>query len=1058
MLTNLAKILHAEKGEEQPVLLLFGQGFLMGIYIYSYKIVAEALFLSRLETYLAEAMFVSAALGVISAIFFSYLQNRISFSKLTFLNLIIIFVFLGSIRLLYDVLDDKSIHVLVFVSFIMIQPIMSITLLNFWGIFGRIFDLRQSKRIVGGIDSGQLLAAFLTSLSIPFFAKFIVEIDFLFISLAAILLNMVLLSFIISKYDLEKHREEGERSKVSTKISGIMKEKYVFYLSIFLLLSIISFQFVHYSFLSVTKMYYPTETQLVSFLGYFSACIMILSLLLQTFVNERLIAMYGLKTTLLVLPIVLGVFTIVTIWVGSFFGYAAHSPAFIWFFLFISLSKLFSESLRESLETPSFKLFFMPLDIKIRFDIQAKVEGVINEFSRLIAGFIILVLGFLAFFKLIHYSVILVVVIIAWIWSTSKLYAEYRNNVKKKLQGQKADYEIKQKKQRQIKNIINDLEKDTVSGNIIFSLKLLEKWDLNLFRAYVNKLTTTSNKHVRKFALDIVNELRTTTPVNNRIFNLQKNNGSNFSLAKWFDSIGSDRNIDHHDLTLLLKSENKEDRKYLASILSRRAGHHGSSILMELLHDLDNSVKSAAIKSAASVRNKESFPILIEELKSPKFTDKAMDAFVEIGEEAFPALETAFYKSGQNIKIMLKILQIYGKVGGARAIGLLWEKIDYPDKKIIAQVLHSLGECDFLANESQVRRIKFAIDSDLANIAWNLKALESIPEGIGADLLKEAVEADIISSVKHIFMLLTMLYDTHSIQLVQENLFGKSGEGLTYAIELLDVFLSDDIKEKIIFMLDDVLESKELKKLQNYYPQRDLKFTETVRMVINRDYSLNNRWTKACAIHFIGENNITGYNMDLIANLFNPDLLIREISAWSMYQNDPSSYHLHINRLDIGSKKELESMINNNGSVKSRKMLRFEKIRLLGQIELFKYIPAFILSNVVEMSQDLYLEKGKEIHLDHENLEFIYALNQGRLELSHENGVKKIEEGKKLVGSFIELGDYLTIKALADSFLIKIEKEKFYDYMSSHMELVLHVLENVNKDLKTKQENEEALT
>jgi hypothetical protein len=63
-----------------------------------------------------------------------------------------------------------------------------------------------------------------------------------------------------------------------------------------------------------------------------------------------------------------------------------------------------------------------------------------------------------------------------------------------------------------------------------------------------------------------------------------------------------------------------------------------------------------------------------------------------------------------------------------------------------------------------------------------------------------------------------------------------------------------------------------------------------------------------------------------------------------------------------------------------------------------------------------------------------------------------------LVGGFIELGDYLTIKALADSFLIKIEKEKFYDYMSSHMELVLHVLENVNKDLKTKQENEEALT
>jgi ATP:ADP antiporter, AAA family len=1053
MLTNLAKILNAEKGEEQPVLLLFGQGFLMGIYLYSYKIVAEAIFLSRLEMYLAKAMFISAVLGVISALLYSYLQNRIAFSKISFLNLIIVFLFLGSVRTLYNVLDEKSMDVLAFVSFVMIQPIMSIAVLNFWGIFGRIFNLRQSKRIVGGIDSGQLLAAFFTSLSIPLFASYIGEIDFLFISLAAILLSIALMFYIKSKFNLEKHRVEGDRSRVKTRMSGIMKEKYVFYLSLFLLLSIISFQFVHYSFLSVTKIYYPTENQLVSFLGYFNASIMILSLLLQTFVNERLIAMYGLRTTLLVLPVVLGLFTFVSIWVGGLFGYTAESPAFIWFFLFVSLSKLFHESLRESLETPSFKLFFMPLDIKIRFNIQAKVEGVINEFSRLIAGFMILALGTLAFFELIHYSVILVVVIIAWIWSTSKLYSEYRINVKKKLQGQKADTEIKQKKQRQIKNIVTELEKSTDSGNIIFALKLLEKWDVTLFRSYVNKLVTAPNKQVRKFALEIVNELRTDAPVNNMVFKLQKSNGSNFSLAKWLDSIGSDKSIAHQDLVALLKSDNKEDRRYLASILSRQATDYSPSILLELLHDIDNGVKTAAIKSAASTRIKEAFPILIEDLKSPKFTDKALRALVEIGEEAFPALEAAFYKSGQNIKIMLKVLQIYGKVGGARAMDLLWNKIDYPDKKIIAQVLHSLGECDFLANESQVRRIKFAIDVDLANIAWNLKALEGISREPGTELLKKAIEDDIIFSVKHIFMLLTMLYDTHSIQLVQENLFGKSGEGLTYAIELLDVFLSDDIKTKIIFMLDDVLESKELNKLQNFYPQTPLEFIETVRMVINRDHTLNNRWTKACAIHYIGGNAVPGFEMDLIANLFNPDLLIREISAWAIYQINPSLFHFNVSRLDIGSRKELESLIIPDTTSRFKRVLRFERIRLLSDIELFEHIPGFVLSNVVEMSEVSFLNKDADIILDMDNLEFIYVLYNGCVQLVAENGEKTIEEGKKLISGGIELGDFSFVRALTDSTLVKIEKEKFYDYLSGQAELVLYVLENI-----TKTEEESVLT
>lgn len=1054
MIINLARILKAERGEEYPVLLLFGKGFFMGIYLYSYKIVSEAIFLSRLGEYLDKAMFVSAALGVVSAFLFSYYQNRISFSKLSVWLLFIIFTFLGSIRFLHGFLDDTSLNVLIFISFIMIQPIFSVALLNFWGIFGRIFDLRQSKRIIAGIDSGQLLAALITSLSIPLVSKILVEIDFLFISLVALFIDMGILFIIISKFDLEKHSGHSGESRVKTRLSLIMKDKYVIYLSLFLLLSIISFQFVHFSFLSVTEMYYPTQSQLVSFLGYFNACIMVLSLIIQTFVNERLIATYGLKTTLLVLPVILGIFTFLSMMAGTFFGYDLNSSTFIWFFLFIVLSKLFHESLRESLETPSFKLFFMPLDIKIRFDIQAKVEGVINEFSRLIAGVLIVGFGLLSYFELIHYSIALSVVLIAWIWSTSKLYTEYRNNVKKKLQGHKADFEIKQKKQRQIKNAIDFVEEKNVPGNVIFSLKLIEKWDNNLFRTYVGKLITAQNKFIRRFALDKMNEQRTVSSANNHVFRLEKQTESSMSFARWFDSIGTGNTIDNSDLTKLLKSENREDRKYLADFLATKSNDHGSSLIIELLNDLDDNVKSAAIKSAATAKIKETYPILIENLKSPKFADKAVNAFVEIGEEAFPNLDSAFYKSGQNIKIMMKILQIYGKIGGKKAMELLWDKIDFPDKKIIGEVLHSLGECDFLADESQVRRIKFAIESDLANIAWNLKALESIPEGIGTELLIEALTYDIKTSVKHIFMLLTMLYETNSIQLVQENLFGKTGEGLTYAIELLDVFLSDDLKEKIIFMLDDVLESKELNKLQNYYPQNDLKFAETLRMLINRDYNLNNRWTKACAVHYIGDNLLTGYEMDLIANLFNPDGLIRETAAWSIYQLDPNIFRFHINRLDLVSRKELEAMIGDSLQGQKKRILRYDKVWLLANMAIFKTIPHFVLSNVVEMTQDLYLKAGDEVNLKKDMMAFGFILYNGELELITENQTSEIENGQKLIGGCLEFVDYVKMKARTDCLMIQIEKDKIYDYLSGDPDLILSILDNVQNVSITREQAE----
>ena len=190
MLKALLRVLNVEKREKKPVLILLGMGFFMGIYLFAYKIVAEALFLSTYsEDSVAQALFISALLGVVSTSIFASLQNKISFSKLILLNYFIIFCFLGFIRFSYISADAELSRILVFVLFIMFQPIMSITILGFWGTFGRIFDLRQSKRIIGGIDSGQLLAAIITSFSISLINQYIENIDFLIISMGGILIS-----------------------------------------------------------------------------------------------------------------------------------------------------------------------------------------------------------------------------------------------------------------------------------------------------------------------------------------------------------------------------------------------------------------------------------------------------------------------------------------------------------------------------------------------------------------------------------------------------------------------------------------------------------------------------------------------------------------------------------------------------------------------------------------------------------------------------------------------------------------------------------------------------
>ena len=83
--------------------------------------------------------------------------------------------------------------------------------------------------------------------------------------------------------------------------------------------------------------------------------------------------------------------------------------------------------------------------------------------------------------------------------------------------------------------------------------------------------------------------------------------------------------------------------------------------------------------------------------------------------------------------MMLRVIQVIGRIGGQRAREILWSKIDYPNKIVVSQVLLSLGECGFKAGISQITRIKYAIESDIADISWNLSAIQEVgDEGFSA--------------------------------------------------------------------------------------------------------------------------------------------------------------------------------------------------------------------------------------------------------------------------------------------------------------------------------------
>jgi hypothetical protein len=458
------------------------------------------------------------------------------------------------------------------------------------------------------------------------------------------------------------------------------------------------------------------------------------------------------------------------------------------------------------------------------------------------------------------------------------------------------------------------------------------------------------------------------------------------------------------------------------------------------------------MKAASELNKMELLPFVLENLQKNKYKDEGVEALVNYGELAYPSLETIFYNSEQNVDLKLEIVNIYGKVGGKLAQKMLWNKIDYPDNKVISQVLLSLSHCGFIAKEDQIQRIKLVIEEDVINIVWNLKAIEQLK----AQNSKEF--KDIIDSLKeenehnfgHIYMLLSMIYDQKSIQLVQENIETKTNEGISYAIELLDVFLSEDLKQKIIPILDDISDIDRIRRLQILYPLIEMSLDELLKMLINKEFSVINRWTKTSTIYYIGQNKITEkFDMELIANLFNPDQLLKEISAWSMYQIDEPFFEEHLKRLELAEKNHIKNLLVGQKfdyASELRPHMKFELVHFLIKESLLGELPSYILTSIVDFIDEIYLEGKTIIEPSQWHNDCFYIIYHGFLEVKNANG--------EIIDQFVTgdfLGEQINIDLLeenisigtkGDTVLLKIEKNRFLDLITNEYEVTLKLLES----------------
>ncbi|MDH4057338.1 MAG: hypothetical protein OEU76_01170 [Cyclobacteriaceae bacterium] len=499
--------------EQKQVAFMLATGFFMGVFIATYQITADSLFLNRLGEYLDKAFLVTGILGILSTGIFAFFQNYIRFSILTVLVVGVVFSFTILVYYLLHFGSPELQKPVTFAMFCASGPIIALLFLSYWGTFGRLFNFRQSKRIIGWIDTGQLVAAIIASFLIPLSAKLVPDTtNYLMVCAASILMVGVLLIIISGRFSLSKNnpREFDKEVRRESSLGRMFSDRYIILLSLLLAVSMTAFVFNQFSFQEMIRVQYPDQRELTDFNAFFTGAVFVLSLIMQTFVNNRIISNYGLRISLFILPIVLGVLSLGSVIAGTFFGFdKVNSPAgFIYFFLFVAMSRLFNWTLRDSLENPVFKLFFIPLDNRIRFNVQSKVEGLVNESSRFIAGLLIFGLAFIPAFEVIHISVALVFLAGAYFLVINRLHGGYRNKIRLKLESTDFQQEKLEKGFSQITKRLEEMISFPNPGKAIFSYKLLEKLNASQTSFLVNSLIKNKEDSVRSFAQERMNEIK----------------------------------------------------------------------------------------------------------------------------------------------------------------------------------------------------------------------------------------------------------------------------------------------------------------------------------------------------------------------------------------------------------------------------------------------------------------------------------------------------------------------------------------------------------------------
>jgi hypothetical protein len=291
------------------------------------------------------------------------------------------------------------------------ELLYTFTNLEFWKLNGRLFNVRQGKRLFGLVGAGKTAAIIVGGLLVPLLVNVLGTINLLLVAAVAIAVALGFLVYISGVYKDQlsaptRKTPAGDIKSTAT----LLKNHYILLIVSFFALGVIAYFFIDNIFYTQAQVRFPNEDQLASFIGLFFGFAGLLTLFGQSFLTGRIIRYYGLRWVgLLLSPITLLVSTILIAIGGTILGGVGL------LFSLATLTKLISVIFRETIDHPVTNVLYQPLSAYQRTQAQTVVEGLSYPVAVGLAGVVLAMLTTFLGFDGLQLTYVLILILAAWL-------------------------------------------------------------------------------------------------------------------------------------------------------------------------------------------------------------------------------------------------------------------------------------------------------------------------------------------------------------------------------------------------------------------------------------------------------------------------------------------------------------------------------------------------------------------------------------------------------------------------------------------------------------------